>query len=187
MGRRAELHDVGGERITVAEAAARLSVSPQALHLQMRKRGIELGAAVDLYRSGRIAAGQRRPPGLHCVHGEWITVREAARRAGTTYSAIVCRRSIYGETLEAAYDHYCMLRDGAIPAAQGRKPKRQAVRGRMVTVAEAAARLGVTPGALRSYMSYHSVSLAEAVRAAEARQKDAAVKAILAILAEGRG
>ena len=124
----------------------------------------------------------------HCVHGEWMTLREAAQRLGIGYEALCNWRSNHKDAegrpalLEAAWDHYSDINRGRIPRIPGRPPKRQRVGGRMLSTREAAEAAGLPLWQVRQYMYRYGYSLARALKAIEERKKKAAEQEIMRII-----
>ena len=127
-------------------------------------------------------------PYKHCVHGEWMSMEEAARRLGVSYESLCAWRISHKDAegrpalLEVAWDHYIDVNRGRIPRIPGRPPKKQRVRGRLLTVREAAEAAGLPYWQVRQYMYRYGYSLARAVKAIEERKKKAAEQEIMRII-----
>ena len=179
-GRRRVLHRVDGRWITIADAAEQLGVSVDCLYNQRNRRGLSLQAIMDGYRNGEIHTGVRGCP-VHRVHGRVTTVRREAVRLGVKIGTLESWRSIHRHEdgsralLEEAVDHYQGLKDGTIqPQRHGFAPRKHFVRGKPMTIAEAAEMLGMSEKAMRQYLSYHKCKLETAVlRIEECRRKQA--------------
>lgn len=187
-GRRRGLHRVDGRWITIADAAEQLGVSVDCLYNQRKRRGLNLQAIMDGYRNGEIHTGVRGCP-VHRVHGRRTTVRHEAMRLGVNIGTLESWRSIHRHEdgsralLEEAVDHYQGLKDGTIqPQRHGFAPRKHFVRGKPMTIAEAAEMLGMSERAMRHYLSYHKCKLETAVLRIEERKQASAVKSILDIL-----
>ena len=191
-------YPVHGQAMTVKEAAEALGENPgtvacwQTRHRQPNGDRGTLQAAWDHFTAVREGRAPRRQPGgpaKHLVHGEWMTLEEAARRLGRSKATIVNWRSAHrrpdGGTglLVDCWDHYAALNAGKIKPGK-REGKRYYVKGRHITVAEAAGMLGITEKALRVYLSKHKCSLNSAVRYYENRAKDQAVREIMEIIGD---
>lgn len=100
-------------------------------------------------------------PVIHTVHGERMTVREAARRLGVTQSTLegwrTNNRGRDGSrgTLEAAWDWYVAVAEGRLPRHRGAEKERHLVHGVWMTVYEVAQRLGVAPWTIKRWRSDH--------------------------------
>ena len=124
-----------------------------------------------------------------------MTVEEAARRLGVKRGTVEVWRSAHRRQdgrralLEEAWDHYAAVKAGLRDGRRGMKPARHWVRGKKMTVKEAAEALGVKEGTLRAYLRYHGCSLDAACRfyrkRRENREKREAVKEILRIINGG--
>ena len=84
----------------------------------------------------------------HCVHGEWMTVKEAAARLGVSWKTIHNWRFNHRHRdgmpalLEEAWDYYEGRASGAIPETRGREPVKYRYKGRLTTIPEVAERAG---------------------------------------------
>ena len=167
-----------GEQVTVKEIAERLGVKAQQIYHQMATRQISLQVMVNLYRENQILHDQGRAA-RYMVDGRWLTISQAAKALGVTYRAVY----LY------LYRHQCSLaeamadyRHGLVGKTGGNRTVYHRVgRGKM-TVAEAAAKLGVSVNAVYLYMNKHQASLAATIRHYEQRKKQRAEKEILGIL-----
>ena len=171
-------HLVDGEQVTVKEIAERLGIEAQQIYHQMAHRQVSLQVVVNLYRENQILHDQGRAA-RYMVDGRWLTVHQAATALGVTYRALY----LY------MYKHQCRLADAVSAYRQGlvrrtggdRTVYHRVGRGTM-TVAEAAAKLGVSVNAVQQYMYKHKASLAATIRHYELRKKRRAEKEILGIL-----
>ena len=131
-------------------------------------------------------------PAKHVVHGEWMTVREAAERLGVKYRTLEEWRTNHRRPdgsrslLEEAFDWYTAVNAGRIPRRPGKHPRLHRLRGRLVTVREAAEQLHVTYKALYNEM-WAGRSLEAVARRIERRRTERAVRTIVGIMAEGTG
>lgn len=179
----ARKHLVDGRETTVAEVAAELGVTAAQIYSQMKYRGVSLQVVANMIRSGLVLDGQGRAA-RHWVDGRWMTTKQAAEMLGVTPTALTQWRFRYKRpdgTPALLSDAVQAYREGRV-ARGGREPRPHKVRGRTMTVAEAAAQMGVTPNALRLYMSRHRVTLETAVKARERRKRRQAERDILKIL-----
>ena len=167
-----------GEQVTVKEIAERLGVKAQQIYHQMAQRQISLQVVVNLYRENQILHDQGRAT-RYMVDGRWLTVHQAATALGVTYRALY----LY------MYKHQCRLaeamadyRSGLVRKTGGNRTVYHRVGRGMMTVAEAAAKLGVSVNAVQQYMYKHKASLAATIRHYEQRKKRKAEKEILGIL-----
>jgi len=130
-------------------------------------------------------------PDRHLVHGEWITVQQAAERLGVGVQAIYNWRSIHRRkggraSLEDYWDWAMRWRRGEIKRHPGRSGRTYWVHGRHLTLEQAARRAGVSYKALYSCIQRTGCSVNSAVRHYEERAKQRAVKEILEIINEAR-
>lgn len=177
-GGEAKKHLVDGEWITVKEIAERLGVEAQQIYNQIYYRKVSLQVAVNLYRENQILHDQGAAA-RYMVDGKWMTIRQAAEALGVTRGAVY----------QYMYKYQCSLADAMAAYREGRVRKKggnrtvyhRVGRGTMTT-AEAAARLGISVGAVRIYMYKHKASLAATIRHYEQRKKQRAEKEILGIL-----
>lgn len=120
-------------------------------------------------------------PAKHLVHGEWMTIYEAAERLGVKWRSIEIWRSRHRRSdgsrglLVEAWDYYTSANAGVQMQRLGRMPRRYCVDGEMMTVREAAERFDLRIKNLYSYMERHNCDLAEAVM----RLKKARIKAVV--------
>lgn len=150
----------------------------QQIYRQMDAREISLQVVVNLYRENQILHDQGHAA-RYMVDGTWMTIRQAAEALGVSH------RAVY----EYMYKYQCSLSEAMAAYREGRVVKKggnrtvyhQVGRGKM-TVAEAAARLGVSVNAVRVYMYKHNCSLAATIRHYEQRKKQRAEKEIMGIL-----
>ena len=118
----------------------------------------------------------------HMVNGKWTTVQEVAEALGMSPKIISkyrsCARRPDGTkpTLEETYEHFKNRKRG------GKMPRVYYVKGRRMTIAEAAKKYDTTENALRTYMCRHKSTLETAVRRLEERRTKRAVKDIMCIL-----
>lgn len=130
-------------------------------------------------------------PTRYPVYGEWLTLGELAARLGVSYEALRLYHSRHRDRdgrppdLEAVCEHYRAVQAGTIPWTPGRAPKRHRVKGRLVTIAEAAEALGVARHVLDCHMSRHRCGLAAAVKGIETRRARRTEREILRILKGG--
>ena len=182
---------VDGEMLTVAEIAQLMDTTVAGVRIRhSRLGGASYQTMVDMYRAGQFGSrktGIRKP---HLIDGRWVSEREIAAELGISPHSLTNWRCANRKpdgtkpTMEETIEHYRLY------VASGRKraswAKRYRVKGKDMTVAEAAAMLGCAETALRSSMSRHGESLAAAVKRheawAEKRRKREAEKAILRIL-----
>lgn len=179
----AKKHLVDGRETTVAEVAAELGVTAAQIYSQMKYRGVSLQVVANMIRSGLVLDGQGRAA-RHWVDGRWMTTRQAAEMLGVTPMALTQWRIRYRRPdgspalLSDAVQAY---REGRVVHC-GRAPRLHRVQGRMMSVAKAAAKAGVSENALRLYMSKHHVKLETAVKAHERLRRKKAEREILRIL-----
>lgn len=173
-GRAPILYEIEGRKMTVKEIAEMMGISKHALEAQRYRRQLSYQAIVAQYRQNRVLKMHDRWP-RHLVHGQWMTVQQAAASLGlsphTLRNWMAQQRGTGQEaTLEAAWDHYKYDRG----RRGGRTAIRHWVNNRQLTVAEAAEKYRLSENALRLYMFKHRASLNTAVkRCQEARQKRA--------------
>lgn len=183
-GSKPTLHLVDGKQMTVNEIADMLGVTRQWM-VQRRSQmgGVSYQLIVDMYRDGRLLTKHDRWP-RHCVHGRWITLKQAAEELNCKPHSIDNWRSTHRDkngnkpTLEEAYDHF----KEAHKRGPGKVPKKHWVNGKQMTVRQAAEKYDTEVGALRNLMSRHQCSLDTAVKRLEAWRKRRAEQAILEIL-----
>ena len=131
-------------------------------------------------------------PARHMVHGEWMTIYEAAERLGTTYKTIenwrtVHRREDGSRALLADYWDWAMrVRRGEIPRRPGKHVRTYWVHGKQLTMMQAAQRVGVTYKAMHCYVRTHGCTVNAAVKYYERRAIQRAVNEIMAVINEAR-
>ena len=193
MSAPAKLYIVDGRRTTIAEAAALVGISRKAMYATMRRHaGTSLQMIVDMYRKGDIGTG-KRAEARHCIHGEWMTTTQAAEQLGTSYAALVQWRVKHRRPdgspalLEECVDHYEAVRAGHIKRYVGSvgRGARYWVRGRKLTMAQAAEKYGLNEMSLRRYVYRHGCSVQTACEAMAALKARRAELAIMKILREG--
>lgn len=124
----------------------------------------------------------------HLVHGEWMTVAEAAERLGLHRVTLERWRTMHRqpdgsrETLVAAWDHYKAVKSGNYRSKMGRKPVKHWVKGRQMTVKQAAEATGVSVQRLYNYTCVHQCSLDAAVRNISKKRQERAERKILKII-----
>lgn len=119
----------------------------------------------------------------HCIHGEWLTTSEAARRLGVARQTLQGYRYEHHCILEDAYDHYDALNRGWIQRGKpGPKPKTYRLRGKDLTVAEAAEALRVPLSTMYKTLYRHRGDLNAAARALEKKREEEAAREILRII-----
>ena len=183
-------YPVDGKMLTVAEIAELMNTTVHGVRVRHSRLGKpSYQTMVDMYRAGQFGSkhtGYRKP---HLIDGRWMSVQEVAEELGVNARSITTwrcqRRRPDGTkpTMEEAIEHFKAYN------ASGRvhvKPKVHRVKGKDMTVKEAAEMLGCTTVALYSNMSYHQESLDAAVRRHEAweekRKQRQAEKEIMKIL-----
>lgn len=176
---------VDGKMLTVAEIAQLMDTTVTGMRIRHSRLGVSYQTMVDMYRAGQFGSrktGIRKP---HLIDGRWLSEREIAAELGISKKALANWRITHRKpdgtkpTMEEAIEHYRLY------VASGRKrakPKVHRVKGRDMTVAEAAKMLGCTEVALRSSMSWNKESLAAAVKRQERLKARRAEKEILRIL-----
>lgn len=187
MSGKRKVFEVDGRETTYEKLADELGISLQALRISAsRFRGKSMQEIADMYRSGQI---RRRVCGAQCVHGKWMTVDEAAAELGISPYTLRSYKYKWKErTLEATVDRILEMRaNHRANHRPGPAAAKHRVRGRMVTVAEAAGELGVPPMRLYAHIHYHRCSLEEAVKRCEKARAVRARNRIVRILTEGRG
>ena len=129
-------------------------------------------------------------PYQHCVHGVWMTEREAAEKLGVNLNTLkkfrVRHRRANGAMalLEEAWDWYSARRAGEKPVwpsmrRQGRPPVKHRVNGRRMTQREAAETYGVTLPAIWMQMNRHHCSVEEAVDRARSAKAEREILAVV--------
>lgn len=183
-------HDVDGKRMTVPEIAEMLGVSTQGLYTQKaRRKGMSMQRIVDMYRSGEIGI-RTKPAALHCVHGEWMTIAQAAAMVGTTIKGMETWRSKHRDAngrralVETAVDHYKAVQAGHIKTHVGRPGtgRRYWVHGRKMTIADASAKMGLPEASIRQYVYRHKCNVQRACDQLLALKQERAEREIMKIL-----
>ena len=129
---------------------------------------------------------------LHLVHGEWMTIYEAAERLGVSVKSIenwrsLNRREDGSRALLVDYWDWAMrVQKGEIPKRPGKHARTYWVHGKRMTMKQAAQRVGVTYKAMHCYVHAHGCSVNAAVRYYERRAIQQAVKDIMAVINEAR-
>lgn len=178
MAGKPKKHLVDGEWVTVKEIAERLGVEAQQIYNQMDFRKVSLQVVVNLYRENQILHGQGNAA-RYMVDGKWLTIRQAAEALGVSRGAIYQYMYKYQCSLAEAMAAY---RQGLVKRTGGDRTVYHRVGRGTMTVAEAAAKLGVSVNAVRIYMYKHKASLAATIRHYEQRKKRKAEKEIMGIL-----
>ena len=183
-GRKPTLHMIDGREMTVKEIADMLGVTAHALAIRRcRMGGCSYQLIVDMYRNNQLCS-KHDMHHRHMVNGKWTTVTAVAEALGIHPHSINNYRCNYRRpdgtkpTLAEAYEHF---RTGSRKRC-GRMPRVYYVKGRRMTIAEAAKKYGTTENALRLYMHKHKSSLETAVRRLEERRAKRAEKEIMGIL-----
>ncbi len=131
-------------------------------------------------------------PAKHLVHGEWITVQQAADRLGVSVKTIynwcsLHRREDGSRALLVDYWDWDMRwRRGEIPRRPGKHARTYWVSGKQLTMKQAARKAGVSYKALHCYIRAHGCSVNAAVRYYERRAIQRAVNEIMAVITEAR-
>ena len=124
----------------------------------------------------------------HCVHGEWMTVSEAARRLGVRRGTLekwrLYHRDAEGRlaSLEDAWRAYRAYATGARKRYPGRRRAVHKYHGRSVTVREIAEEKGIRPNTIHAYMHRNRCTLQQAVDAIDRRRTERAVRKIVGII-----
>lgn len=183
-----KLHMVDGKLRTTDEVAEMLGITRLALYGHMhRQKPASLQMIADMIRDGDLGTG-KRPAERHRVHGEWMTVAQAAARLGVSVSAIQTWRQVNRRPdgsrglLEEAWDHYAAVNAGRIKKYKPRESKLHWVRGKRMTVAQAADMIGVSAYSVRRYTSVHKCSVETAVKRLEAFHKRRTAREIMKII-----
>ncbi len=128
---------------------------------------------------------------LHMVHGEWMTIQEAARRLGlsesTLYSWRWKHRTQGGKPglLVDAWDFYDARRRGLNPPAhRGRTPKKYRYRGKRLTIKQVAAVMGIYMSSIYLCKARHGCTVQEAIDRMDQNQTRRAERALVRILTE---
>lgn len=127
--------------------------------------------------------------GLHMVHGEWMTIAEAARRLGVKYQTLTKWRCLHRTTdgrpglLVDAWDFYDARRRGLNPQKpRGKKPKKHRYRGKRLTIRQIAEKMGVSTQAIYKNMERKGCSVQEAIDCMDARRTRRAERELMKIL-----
>ena len=188
-GSKKKLYDIDGKKMTIDEIAAMLGITQDALMNHKIRQGCSYSTIVQMYRDGRLCSVHDKWP-RHCVHGRWITAKQAAEELGCTVNGIRNWRNRNRNhdgtkrTLEEAYDYFHQYQTGERKRG-GREPKKHKVRGHMMTVAEAAKKYNISETALRIQMSRFHRTLDAAIKRLEERRIRTAQKEIMEILMGG--
>lgn len=173
---------IDGREMTVAEIADMLGVTAHALAVRRCKMGgCSYQLIVDMYRNNQLCSKHDKFY-RHLVHGKWTTVPEVAEALGVSPNSITNYRSYARRpdgtrpTLEETYEHFKNRKRG------GSVARTYWVKGRRLTIAQAAKKYGTTENALRMYMRNHKSTLEAAVRRLEERRAKKAEKEIMGIL-----
>lgn len=170
--------------MTITEVAEMLGVKASQVYNYTEHRKISPQAFVDMVRDGRIVLGEHGR--LYPVEGKMLSVRMAAEMLGVKPAALVTwrhrNRDAEGRlgTLEDAVRHF-----REYPPNGKRKPRasrRHAVGQELLTVAEAAERMGVKKGRLYGLMHRNRCTLAEAMKRIDRQQVRAGAAKIMAII-----
>lgn len=182
---------VDGKMLTVAEIAVLMDTTVAGVRIRhSRLGGASYQTMVDMYRAGQFGSRSTEIRKPHLIDGRWLSEREIAAELGINPHTLSNWRQHHRKpdgtkpTVEEAIEHYRLYN------ASGRKragwARRHRVKGRDMTVAEAAEMLGCSESALRASMSRNSESLASAVKRHEAwverNKKKQAEKEIMRIL-----
>ena len=181
-------HMVDGREMTVKEIAGMLGVTPRTITIKRSTLGgVSYQMIVDMYRSNQMLGTHDKYP-RHMVEGEWLTIKEAALRAGVSVHTIRHWRDAHRDalgnrpTMAEALEHYRRYQTGEDVRPRGRTPKRYRVGRKMLSVPEAAAEYGTTVNSLYKYMRRNGVSLQVALNRLETRRKRKAERDIMRIL-----
>jgi predicted transcriptional regulator len=173
---------IDGREMTVGEIADMLGVTAHALAVRRCKMGgCSYQLIVDMYRNNQLCSRHDKFY-RHLVHGKWTTVPEVAEALGVSPNSITNYRSYARRpdgtrpTLEETYEHFKNRKRG------GSVARTYWVKGRRLTIAQAAKKYGTTENALRMYMRNHKSTLEAAVRRLEERRAKRAEKEIMGIL-----
>ena len=172
---------VDGKWMTRNELAAQIGITPNALWCMARSRGVSIPAAAMMYRTRMVMPGT---PGQHrhCIHGRWMSTKEAADECGISQDYLTAWRRKHDVTLEEAYDHFRAMCESGYTVRMGRIPREYWVHGKQMTVRAAAERFGLVEQNIRHYSYRHHCSINTAVNALIRRREDAAVREIMNIL-----
>ena len=128
---------------------------------------------------------------LHMVHGEWMTIDEAARRLGLSESTLYHwrwkHRTQDGKPglLVDAWDFYDARRRGLNPRAYGGKtPKTYRYRGKRMSIKQIAERMGVYRNSIYLCKARHGCTMQEAIDRMDRNLTRRAEKQLVRILIE---
>lgn len=173
---------IDGVPMTIDQIADLLGVTKHALVVRRSNMGgCSYQLIVNMYRDNRFETKHDRGP-RHLVGGEWITVKEAARRVGVQPDILTRYMKAHGVTLAEAVAHYRKYQTGELARWPGRAPRTYYVNGHLLTIRQAAEKYHTTENSLRMYIFKHKCSLQTAVRQLEERRKKQAEKDIMKIL-----
>ena len=181
-----QMHDIDGRMMTVDEIAGMLGVTKCALYRRKHVTGCSYQAIVNMYRDNRLAAPDDKYP-RYMVDGKWITVRDISQMLGVREKSINQWRQMHRDVagnmpqMKDAVEHF---RNYKRFGRKKRTGKAHRVKGRTMTVAEAAVKCGVTDGAIYMYMRKHQCSLETYIRNLEKRRVSRAVKEIMSIIGQ---
>lgn len=131
-------------------------------------------------------------PATHLVHGEWITVQQAADRLGVSVQTIynwcsLHRREDGSRALLVDYWDWAMRwRRGEIPRRPGQCGRTYWVHGKQLTMKQAARKAGVSYKALHCHIQRTGCTVNSAVKHYERRAIQRAVNEIMAVINEAR-
>ena len=174
---------VDGRTVDYETLAGELGITVCALHVAASKyRDRSMQEIADMYRNGRIRS---RVHGAHCVHGRWLTIAEAAAELGLAEKTLRAYHWKWqAKTLEETVDR--VIWQQQCPGKRGKRARRHRVRGKLMTVAEAAEKLGVTDVALYNRIR-RGESLEQAVDGVERTKREKAKWKIIRILGGENG
>ena len=182
-------YNIHGRMMTLAEIADELGITVRTLYNNRYKyHAGSYQALWDMYRDGEINHSVRT--GIkHRVHGRVTTVRREAARLGISIGNLETWRTLHRHPdgsralLEEAVDYFMDLKIGVIQRKPSGYPaKKHWVNGKKMTIAEAAAKVGVSEKAMRSYMYRHHCRLETAYRRTEERKRKQAERKIMRTL-----
>ena len=137
-------------------------------------------------REGDVMAGKKA---LHMVHGEWMTIDDAAARLGVSASTLYnwrwLNRTPEGRPglLVDAWDFYDARRRGLNPRIhKGWPPRKYRFRGKRRTVTEITREMGFCRKAIYNRASRRGTDLQTAIDEMEALQTKRATKELMKIL-----
>ena len=175
---------IDGQPMTIDQIADLLGITKRALVLRRHRYGgkdVSYQLIVNMYRDNRFETKHDRGA-RHLVNGQWITVREAARRVDVQPVTLTRYMKANGVTLAEAVDHYRKFQTGELVRWPGRAPRTYYVYGKLLTIKQAAEQYHTSENSLRLYIAKHKCSLQTAVRQLEERRKKQAERDILKIL-----